>query len=112
VNSMPQRKPPSKKPSAKQPSRSRPIIDPMALVSFPARAHWNAKLVDAVEFEIGLGEYQGVVRVDRRVFRHLLGEPATPARCIEITIFSEPSSSVPPRRSSGVVNWPMTGTSN
>ncbi len=27
---------------------------------------------------------QGVVRVDRRVFRHLLGEPATPARCIEL----------------------------
>jgi hypothetical protein len=55
----------------------------MALFSFPADARWNTKL-DAVEFGIGLGEYQGVVRVDRRVFRHLLGEPATPARCIEL----------------------------
>ena len=53
------------------------------LFSFPSDAHWNAKL-EAVEFGIGVGEYQGVVRVDRRVFRHMLGEPATPARCIEV----------------------------
>jgi hypothetical protein len=55
----------------------------MILFSFPSDAHWNADL-QAVEFGIGLGEYQGVVRVGRRVFRHLLGGPATPERCIEI----------------------------
>jgi hypothetical protein len=55
----------------------------MMLFSFPSDAHWNAKL-EAAEFGIGVGEYQGVVRVDRRVFRHMLGEPATPARCIEV----------------------------
>jgi hypothetical protein len=69
----------------------------MMLFSFPSDAHWNAKL-EAVEFGIGVGEYQGVVRVDRRVFRHMLGEPATPQDASRYTIFSEPSSSVRLRR--------------
>jgi len=55
----------------------------MVLFSFPADAHWNTKR-NTVEFSVGLGEYQGVVRVDQRVFRNLLGEPATPAKCLEM----------------------------
>src|SRR5262249_32104786 len=36
-----------------------------------------------VEFGIGVGEYEGVVRVSRRVFQILLPEPPTPQRCLE-----------------------------
>jgi hypothetical protein len=38
-----------------------------------------------VEFGIGIGvgEYEGVVRVSRRVFQFLLPETPTPKRCLE-----------------------------
>jgi hypothetical protein len=36
-----------------------------------------------VEFGVEIGEYQGVVRVPRRVFQRLLPETPTPERCIE-----------------------------
>ena len=36
-----------------------------------------------VEFGIGVGEYEGVVRVSRRVFQILLREAPTPERCLE-----------------------------
>jgi hypothetical protein len=32
---------------------------------------------------IGIGEYEGVVRVPWRVFQHLIGETPTPERCVE-----------------------------
>jgi hypothetical protein len=35
---------------------------------FPPDARWNAEL-GAVEVSIGVGEYEGVVRVGRRVFQ-------------------------------------------
>jgi hypothetical protein len=37
----------------------------------------------AVEFGIGIGEYEGVVRIPRRVFQSLDQAP-TPERCLEI----------------------------
>jgi hypothetical protein len=37
----------------------------------------------AVEFGIGVGEYDGTVSVSRRVFQNLLGDGPTPQRCIE-----------------------------
>ncbi len=49
---------------------------------FPPDARWNADL-SAVEFGIGIGEYEGVVRVHRRVFQALLTEAPTPQRCLE-----------------------------
>lgn len=49
---------------------------------FPEDAHWDPDH-QAVEFGIGIGEYQGVVRVTRRVFQHLLSETPTPERCLE-----------------------------
>jgi hypothetical protein len=49
---------------------------------FPPDAHWNPQR-SAVEFGIGVGEYEGVVRVSRRVFQILLPETATPQRCLE-----------------------------
>ena len=49
---------------------------------FPPDARWNADLA-AVEFGIGIGEYEGVVRVHRRVFQSLLSEAPTPQRCLE-----------------------------
>src|SRR5204862_4712930 len=45
-------------------------------------ARWNADS-KAVEFGIGVGEYDGVVRVGRRVFQAILDEAPTPERCLE-----------------------------
>ena len=52
------------------------------LFSFPEDARWNADQ-QAVEFGVEIGEYSGVVRVPRRVFRRLLPERPTPKRCVE-----------------------------
>ena len=50
---------------------------------FPEDARWNADR-QAVEFGVGIGEYEGVVRVSRQVFRRFLDGAATPERCIEV----------------------------
>jgi hypothetical protein len=47
---------------------------------FPPDAHWNPERT-AVEF--GIGEYEGVVCVGRRVFQGLLDQAPTPERCLE-----------------------------
>src|SRR5436309_1885503 len=49
---------------------------------FPPDARWNPEH-SVVEFGIGVGDCEGVVRVSRRVFRILLREAPTPARCLE-----------------------------
>jgi hypothetical protein len=49
---------------------------------FPPDARWNPDR-NTVEFGIGVGEYEGVVRISRRVFQILLPEPPTPERCLE-----------------------------
>jgi Protein of unknown function (DUF1488) len=49
---------------------------------FPPDARWNPER-SVVEFGIGVGDYEGVVRVPRRVFQHLLSESPTPERCLE-----------------------------
>jgi hypothetical protein len=49
---------------------------------FPPDARWNP-LHSVVEFGIGVGEYEGVVRVSRRVFQILLPEAPTLERCFE-----------------------------
>ena len=36
-----------------------------------------------MEFGVEIGEYQGVVRVPRRIFQRLLSESPTPERCLE-----------------------------
>jgi hypothetical protein len=43
------------------------------LFRFPPDARWNPDR-DTVEFSIGVGEFEGVVRVSRRVFQTLLSE--------------------------------------
>ena len=50
--------------------------------SFPEDARWNAEH-EAVEFGVGIGEYEGVVRVARHVFRRFIDGPVTPERCLE-----------------------------
>ena len=50
--------------------------------TFPEDARWNAER-QALEFGVEIGEYQGVVRVPRRVFQRLLLERPTPERCVE-----------------------------
>ncbi len=49
---------------------------------FPPDARWNAERA-SVEFGIGVGEYEGVVRVPRRVFQAMLDHAPTPERCLE-----------------------------
>jgi hypothetical protein len=49
---------------------------------FPPDARWNRER-SAVEFSVGVGDYEGVVRVARRVFQTLLPEAPTPERCLE-----------------------------
>jgi hypothetical protein len=49
---------------------------------FPPDARSNPE-VSVVEFGVGVGEYEGVVRVSRRVFQILLPETPTPERCLE-----------------------------
>jgi hypothetical protein len=51
--------------------------------TFPEDARWNAER-QAVEFGVAIGEYEGVVRVPRRVFQSLLPERPTPERCVEV----------------------------
>jgi hypothetical protein len=50
--------------------------------TFPEDVRWNDER-QAVEFGVEIGEYQGVVRVPRRVFQRLLPERPTPERCVE-----------------------------
>jgi Protein of unknown function (DUF1488) len=52
------------------------------LFTFPENARWNAEQ-QAVEFGVGVGEYEGVVRLPRRVFQRPLPESPTPERCVE-----------------------------
>jgi hypothetical protein len=49
---------------------------------FPPDARWSPERA-VVEFGIGVGEYEGVVRVSRRVFQTLLPEAPTAERCVE-----------------------------
>lgn len=49
--------------------------------TFPEVGRWNPDRM-AVEFGVEIGEYQGVVRVNRRVFQHLLFDSPTPERCL------------------------------
>jgi hypothetical protein len=49
---------------------------------FPPNARWNAEQ-EAVEFGVAIGDYEGVVRVPRQVFRRLLGHAPTPQECLE-----------------------------
>jgi hypothetical protein len=49
---------------------------------FPEDARWNADR-EMVEFGIGISEYEGVVRVPRRVFCRFVDGSTTPERCVE-----------------------------
>ena len=49
---------------------------------FPPNAGWSGERA-AVEFGIGIGEYEGIVRIPRRVFQRLLDHAPTPQRCLE-----------------------------
>ena len=49
---------------------------------FPPDARWNVDLA-VVEFGIAVGEYEGIVRVPRRVFQGLVDQSPTPERCLE-----------------------------
>ena len=50
--------------------------------TFPEDAAWNDDR-DSVEFSVIIGQYEGTVRIARRVFQHLLDQSPTPERCME-----------------------------
>ncbi|MGH7037152.1 MAG: DUF1488 family protein [Stellaceae bacterium] len=50
--------------------------------AFPGEARWNEEQ-EALEFTVGIGAYQGVVRIPRAAFRHILGHAATPSQCLD-----------------------------
>ena len=50
--------------------------------TFPEDAHWNAN-TETLEFGVEIGEYQGIVRVPRQVFRRFIDGAVTPQRCLE-----------------------------
>src|SRR5438105_8505547 len=54
----------------------------MVFFSFSEDARWDDEWA-AVEFTVVLGEYQGTVRVHRRVFQRMLDQSPTPERCLE-----------------------------
>jgi hypothetical protein len=58
---------------------------------FPPDARWNPER-SVVEFGIGIGEYEGVVRVSRRVFQILVSEPPRLNGALKPTIFTGPGS--------------------
>jgi len=49
---------------------------------FPPDARWNPDR-NTVEFGIGVGKYEGVVHISRRVLQILIPETLTPERCLE-----------------------------
>ena len=49
---------------------------------FPEDARWNSER-QSVEFGIGVGEYEGVVRVPRQVFRRFVDGGITLEHCLE-----------------------------
>ena len=50
--------------------------------SFPEDARWNAER-QVVEFGVDIGEYEGVARIPRQLFRRLIDGAVTPERCLE-----------------------------
>jgi hypothetical protein len=58
---------------------------------FPPDARWNPDR-KAVEFGIGVGEYEGSVRVSTRVFQILLPEAPRPDDASKPIIFTGPGS--------------------
>jgi hypothetical protein len=50
--------------------------------TLPDDARWNENR-QSVEFGVEVGEYVGVVRVPRQVFRRFLDGDVTPERCLE-----------------------------
>jgi hypothetical protein len=50
--------------------------------AFPGYGRWSEDQ-DSVEFDAGIGAYNGIVRIPRAVFRRLLGHMPTPSQCVE-----------------------------
>jgi len=50
--------------------------------SFPEHARWKPDL-RAVEFSVSIGEYEGVVRVPRNVFRRFIDGTVTSEKCLQ-----------------------------
>ena len=67
--------------------------------TFPEDARWNAER-QVVEFGVEIGEYQGVVRIPRRVFQRLLPEGRPQSDASKHITYSGHASSGSPSASS------------
>ena len=67
---------------------------------FPPDARWNP-VRNTIEFGIGVGEYEGIVRVARRVFQILLPKAPRLNDALKPTIFIGPGSNSSPSRRFG-----------
>lgn len=54
----------------------------MSFFLFPDDIRWNDE-DDRLEFGVGIGAYEGVVRVPRLVLRRLLARTLSPEQCVE-----------------------------
>jgi hypothetical protein len=54
----------------------------MSIFSFPGEPRWNEELA-AVEFEVELGDYHGLVFLPSRVIQGMIGTRPTPESCVE-----------------------------
>jgi hypothetical protein len=61
---------------------------------FPPDAHWNSQR-SVVEFGIGVGEYEGVLRASRRVYQILLAEASGRETTRSVSPRPIPSSKLP-----------------
>src|SRR5262249_47903642 len=78
--------------------------------AFPGEVRWNEQR-DAVEFDVKIGEYSGVVFVERRAFQHLVGARPSPEECVRQGYLNARSSSASPSARLGTASWPTTVTS-
>src|SRR5258708_35148217 len=78
--------------------------------TFPDDARWNADH-ETVEFSVIIGQYEGTVRIGRRVFQHLLDQSPTPERCVEAFHLQRTRFELIVEKKRAVVSWPMTAMS-
>ena len=82
----------------------------MSFFRFPDDARWN-EVTDTLEFGVGLGEYEGVVRVPRRVLRRLVEGAVAPEKCVEAYHLERTCSNAWWRQSCGSRNSRLMATS-
>jgi hypothetical protein len=80
------------------------------LFAFPGELRWNDQR-EGVEFDVKIGEYGGIVFVERRIFQQLLDARPSPEECVQEGYLNRALSSGLPSSRSGGASSPTTATS-